>query len=166
MALAELRVGFAREMDVGEVKVLVGQTKKGYFAVGAKCTHYGAPLQTGALCDERVTCPWHGACFNVHSGDIEEAPALNALPVYATRVEGDALIVRAAQSEANKKSFRMQTMAKPDPNDKRTFVIVGGGAAAYAAHTHFCTAAAPVSLIVRVIRCAAGRVARCVLRAV
>jgi hypothetical protein len=33
-------------------------------AIGAKCTHYGAPLAKGILTTTgRVTCPWHGGKF-------------------------------------------------------------------------------------------------------
>lgn len=37
---------------------------------------------TGALMGNRVRCPWHGACFNITTGDIEEFPGLDSLPTY------------------------------------------------------------------------------------
>ena len=41
-------------------------------ALSNKCTHYGANLATGgSLGNGVIRCPWHGACFNVISGDIE-----------------------------------------------------------------------------------------------
>lgn len=58
--------------DVGKV-LLVRQNGK-LTALGAKCTHYGAPLVNGALGDGRVRCQWHGACFNLLTGDIEDFP--------------------------------------------------------------------------------------------
>lgn len=27
----------------------------------------------------RVRCPWHGACFNVSTGDLEDFPGLDSL---------------------------------------------------------------------------------------
>lgn len=36
----------------------------------------------GALFGDRVRCPFHGACFNVTTGDIEEYPGLDCLPTY------------------------------------------------------------------------------------
>lgn len=60
--------------DVGKV-LLVRQNGK-LSAIGAKCTHYGAPLVNGALGDGRVRCQWHGACFNLLTGDIEDFPGL------------------------------------------------------------------------------------------
>ena len=37
---------------------------------------------SGALLGNKVRCPFHGACFNVMTGDIEEFPGLDCLPSY------------------------------------------------------------------------------------
>lgn len=95
-------------------------------ALGTKCTHYGAPLVTGALGDGRIRCPWHGACFNIGSGDIEDFPGLDSLPCYNVRVEKGQVFVRAKKSELES-GKRTKVMTKHDMNDKRVFVIVGGG---------------------------------------
>lgn len=39
----------------------------------------------GALVGDRVRCPFHGACFNVRTGDIEEYPGLDSLPSYKVK---------------------------------------------------------------------------------
>lgn len=36
----------------------------------------------GVLVGDRVRCPFHGACFNVKTGDIEDYPGLDCLPTY------------------------------------------------------------------------------------
>ena len=53
-----------------------------------KQTHIHAPTNSGyvwlagVLANGRVRCPWHGACFNVKNGDIEEFPGLDSVPSY------------------------------------------------------------------------------------
>lgn len=42
----------------------------------------------GALVGDRVRCPFHGACFNVRTGDIEEYPGLDSLPSYKVKHVG------------------------------------------------------------------------------
>lgn len=66
--------------DEGKILLIKQNTK--LYAIGAKCTHYGAPLDAGALGEGRVRCPWHGACFNIETGDIEDYPGLYSLPSY------------------------------------------------------------------------------------
>ncbi len=47
------------------------------------------------LGDGRVRCPWHGACFNVGTGDIEDYPGLDSVPRYDVRVDGEDVIIKA-----------------------------------------------------------------------
>ncbi len=60
----DLKAGEKREVEVEgieEAKVLLVNTGGKVTALGAKCTHYGAPLVKGVLTgDGRLTCPWHG----------------------------------------------------------------------------------------------------------
>lgn len=68
--LASLTItpGSKQEIEVEGIeggKVLVVATATGKVsAIGAKCTHYGAPLVKGVLTGAgRLTCPWHGGMF-------------------------------------------------------------------------------------------------------
>jgi apoptosis-inducing factor 3 len=69
--------------------VLLVHVEPNWFAVGGKCTHYGAPLAEGVLVSETIRCPWHHACFELRNGAASRAPALNDLPSYTVRVEND-----------------------------------------------------------------------------
>ena len=71
-----------REVDIGDTKALLVHQNGQFSAIGHKCTHYGAPLVNGYLGSGRVRCPWHGACFDVKSGDIEEFPGLDGVPCF------------------------------------------------------------------------------------
>lgn len=44
----------------------------------------------GAITGHTVRCPWHGACFNVHTGDLEEYPGIDSLPCH--KVQEDFLL--------------------------------------------------------------------------
>lgn len=60
----DLKSGEKREVEVEgieEAKVLLVNTGGKITALGARCTHYGAPLVKGVLTGYgRLTCPWHG----------------------------------------------------------------------------------------------------------
>ncbi|MFA5183449.1 MAG: FAD-dependent oxidoreductase, partial [Syntrophales bacterium] len=127
----DLQDGEMKEVLVGETKVLLTRIKGKFHAIGGICTHYGGHLAEGALCGERVYCPWHQSAFNVISGDLEEVPGLDAVPRFEVRVEGENVIVQVAEGASDR---RTMPMAKLDPQkDKRTFVILGAGGAAIAA---------------------------------
>src|SRR5918993_4981061 len=127
----ELKDGEMRQVSADGTDILLARVGGKYHAVGAHCTHYGAPLVEGALCGERVVCPWHHACFNVATGDLEEPPALDALPRYTVRVEGESVIVSLPDEITDRRTPAMTKM--DSSSDERLFVILGGGAAGYAA---------------------------------
>lgn len=63
-----LSPGSKQEVEVEGIeggKVLLVNTGGKIQALGAKCTHYGAPLAKGVISsDGRVKCPWHGGtCY-------------------------------------------------------------------------------------------------------
>lgn len=39
-------------------------------------------INPGVLSKGHVRCPWHGACFNIATGDIEDFPGLDSLPTF------------------------------------------------------------------------------------
>ncbi|NXS58926.1 AIFM3 factor, partial [Brachypteracias leptosomus] len=75
--------------------VLLVRNKKEFRALGSRCPHYGAPLSKGVLRGERLRCPWHGACFNIRTGDIEEYPSLDCLPCFEVTVQDGRVFVTA-----------------------------------------------------------------------
>lgn len=107
-------------------KVLVVKQHDEISAIGTKCSHYGAFLNTGALGNGRIRCPWHGACFNIKTGDIEDFPGEDSIPCYKVTIDKGMVRVRAKRSqvESNK---RTKNMVKMLDADERTFVVIGGG---------------------------------------
>src|SRR5262249_28742817 len=120
-----------KQVQVGDTAVLLARVDEKCFALAAHCTHYGAPLAEGALVGDRIICPWHHACFHVTNGDMIEPPALDALPSFPVRVEGEDIFVDLPDEATDR---RVPTMADPYAKaDDRIFAIIGGGAAGYAA---------------------------------
>jgi len=129
--LSEINDGEMKQVQVGETPIVLARVDGTCFALAAHCTHYGAPLADGALVGDRIICPWHHACFHVTNGDMIEPPALDSLPSFPVRIEGDNIFVDIPNEPADR---RVPTMAEPYAKaDDRIFAIVGGGAAGYAA---------------------------------
>jgi apoptosis-inducing factor 3 len=129
-SVSDLENGQMKEVSVDETPILLARTGDKYFALSAHCTHYGAPLVDGVLNGDRIVCPWHHACFNARTGDCEEPPALDSLAKFDVTVESDKVILHLPVNAPDRTT---PEMAKRDPSDERVFVILGGGAAGYAA---------------------------------
>jgi nitrite reductase/ring-hydroxylating ferredoxin subunit len=67
-----------------------------FCATQAKCTHRGGPLSEGHLNGPILTCPWHGAQFNVCTGAVLRGPATQPVKTYRVIIEGE--IARVEES--------------------------------------------------------------------
>jgi NADPH-dependent 2,4-dienoyl-CoA reductase/sulfur reductase-like enzyme/nitrite reductase/ring-hydroxylating ferredoxin subunit len=132
----DLSIGFARDDiadggtllgHVGEESVVVVRRGETFFAVGAHCTHYHGPLAEGLVVDETIRCPWHHACFDLRTGEALHAPAFDPLPCWEVERRGDRIFVRGRRS----RPLRPKKEPARDAPDR--IVIVGGGAAGFAA---------------------------------
>ncbi|CAB0005860.1 unnamed protein product [Nesidiocoris tenuis] len=110
-------------------KVLMVKQNGQICAIGTKCSHYGAPLVNGALGNGRVRCPWHGACFNIKTGDIEDFPGLDSIPTYQVEVSSSGDVKVKAKKSDLENQKKLKQMAVQNPSNNSTFVIVGSGAA-------------------------------------
>lgn len=106
--------------------VLLVRHKGDCFAVGATCTHYGAPLADGLVVDDTIRCPWHHACFSLRTGEALRQPALNDLKCWRVEQHDGRVIVREALSAP--KAPKLQVTMPPD-----SVVVIGGGGAGNAA---------------------------------
>ena len=110
---------------IGERDAVLVRAGDAFHAVGARCTHLGAPMVKGLVVGGELRCPWHHACFDVASGRATAAPAFDPLPVWPAAAQDGR--VRVTQAEP---------IALPRPAValvEGPFVVVGGGAAGYAA---------------------------------
>lgn len=119
-------IGHAR----GEAIVVV-RDKGALYAVGASCTHYGGPLAEGLVADGKVHCPWHHACFDLRTGQVEGPPALNPIACY--RIEKTGSLLQVGPRLPAPASAAAASGPVLGPKD---IVIVGAGASGhYAAET-------------------------------
>lgn len=92
-ALDELPAGKAKEFLVNGKKILVANDKGNIYAMSPFCTHDGAELQAEEVIDHAISCPRHGAQFDVRDGSVIRMPAPVGLATYDTKVEGDVILV-------------------------------------------------------------------------
>jgi NADPH-dependent 2,4-dienoyl-CoA reductase/sulfur reductase-like enzyme/nitrite reductase/ring-hydroxylating ferredoxin subunit len=119
---------------VGDEQVLLVQGGAEIFAIDAFCSHYHGPLAEGLVVDDTVRCPWHHACFSLRSGEAMRPPALSALAVWQVEREGDRIFLRRKREAAwATEKEAPGVAARPAGAVPRKIVIIGGGAAGFAA---------------------------------
>lgn len=63
-------------------------------AVLDRCTHLGHALGKGRLMGGQITCPLHGACFDLRTGAALSGPAVAPLQRFEARLVDDRVEVR------------------------------------------------------------------------
>lgn len=75
--MTTISVAKSSEVKEGEVLAVKFENKKAMltrvdgkvYAVENKCPHLGMPLAKGKVCNNAITCRWHGATFDLKTGE-------------------------------------------------------------------------------------------------
>lgn len=77
----------------GEIVCIVNTGGK-FYAINNVCTHEGGPLAEGTLNEFEVECPWHGARFDVRTGEVKSPPAESPVSTYEIKIDQDDIWMR------------------------------------------------------------------------
>jgi nitrite reductase/ring-hydroxylating ferredoxin subunit len=90
LPLEELPEARATRVMLEDVPVLLYRSGDRIYAIGARCTHQGAPLERGPIkvggSLATVTCQAHGSMFRLDDGAVMRGPAAQPVPAYHVRV--------------------------------------------------------------------------------
>jgi 3-phenylpropionate/trans-cinnamate dioxygenase ferredoxin component len=93
----DLPPGQVEVFEVGYDYVAIANVDGEFCAFADVCTHDGGPLVEGDLEGRVITCPRHGARFDVCSGDVLQLPAVVPLPTFEVRVVDGEVQVRVEE---------------------------------------------------------------------
>jgi NADPH-dependent 2,4-dienoyl-CoA reductase/sulfur reductase-like enzyme/nitrite reductase/ring-hydroxylating ferredoxin subunit len=128
IASSDLLDGGMLAGHVGDEPVLLARQGAEVFAISAQCSHYRGPLAEGLLVGDTVRCPWHHACFSLRTGEAVRAPAFTPIDCWSIEQRDDKIFVRGKRTDA-----KPVPRGKPAGDAPDRIVIVGGGAAGFAA---------------------------------
>jgi len=99
--IQEVPAGAMKVVKPGEIEILIINVEGKFYAIGNKCTHMGGDLSKGKLEGSVVTCPRHGAKFDVMTGKSVAGPKIGFLrmktgdePAYEVKVEGNDILLK------------------------------------------------------------------------
>jgi 3-phenylpropionate/trans-cinnamate dioxygenase ferredoxin component len=83
---ASIELGPTQRIVVGGFEILLCNFEGKLYAIEDVCTHDGAPLDQGELEGRRITCPRHGAVFDVITGAVLALPAVLPVRTFVVKV--------------------------------------------------------------------------------
>ena len=92
--VGDLAEGGKTVVEVDERVVALFHVGGEFFALDDVCTHDGGPLAEGELHDHEITCPRHGARFDIRDGRALCMPATQPTASHEVKIEGDTVYVK------------------------------------------------------------------------
>lgn len=81
-------------LELDQRFVVIVRIADQYFCLDDVCTHDGGTLGDGQLDGYCLSCPRHGAQFDVRTGEAVTMPATEPTGSHQLRVEGNKILVR------------------------------------------------------------------------
>ncbi len=95
--ITDIDLNNSLSVDVDGQAILICNTENGVFAVEDRCTHADIPLCGGQIVGKFITCPLHGAVFDLSDGSVQSPPAFEDLETYEVKIDGTSVSVKKSK---------------------------------------------------------------------
>lgn len=89
----DLSPGTGNVFEIDGWSIALFNVEGAFYAIDNTCPHRGGSLGEGKLKGDIVTCPLHGAHFNVKTGAVTFPPARFGVRSFAVKIEGNDVFV-------------------------------------------------------------------------
>ncbi len=86
-SILEFKPGTRVLVKTGHFDAIVFNLDGVFYAIEDACTHDGESFADGDLDGKEIICPRHGAQFDIITGKVTVAPALEDIQIFPTRVK-------------------------------------------------------------------------------
>ena len=83
---SELPEGERLFIEIGGKPIVIFKIAGQFFSIADVCSHDDCPVGEGVLDGYNITCPRHGAQFDIRTGKVVQMPAVVDIPAYPVRV--------------------------------------------------------------------------------
>jgi 3-phenylpropionate/trans-cinnamate dioxygenase ferredoxin component len=83
---SELPDGERLFVEIGGKPIVIFKIAGQFFSIADVCSHDDGPVGEGLLEGYNITCPRHGAQFDIRTGKVVQMPAVVDIPAYPVRV--------------------------------------------------------------------------------
>ncbi len=92
--VSDIQEGQMKGYSANGEEILIANIGGKFYAMDAVCSHEEGPLPEGQLEDHIVTCPWHGARFDVRTAKVQGTPWASDLRTFEVKIEGEDILVK------------------------------------------------------------------------
>ncbi len=97
--LNEIASGERKEVVVDETPALLLRDGDNYYVIEDTCPHDSQPLTDGPFDGKTITCPRHGARFDVKTGDVLCMPATEGVKTFHVEIANEIIFARTKTQE-------------------------------------------------------------------
>lgn len=91
---SELENNQVKKFEINDTKIALFKIEDNFYATSDTCTHAEASISEGEIEDDTITCPHHGAKFNIKTGAALTLPAMMPLETFEIKVEGNEVLIK------------------------------------------------------------------------
>ncbi len=92
--LNSLPAGAMRHVEVGGQPVVLIRQGDEVYALHDRCTHEEFPLSDGWLDEQRLVCSYHGAQYDIRSGEAVALPAFENVKTWPVRIHNGMIEIK------------------------------------------------------------------------
>jgi len=92
--ISDFLPGKLKKVQVGGEDLVAVNIGGKVYAITAKCTHRGGPLDEGELDGNIIVCPWHGGQFDVTTGRVVSPPPVRDETVFDVQIQGTEVLAK------------------------------------------------------------------------
>ena len=92
-SIDEVPVGELHRVEVEGEEIVLANVDGDLYALEDRCSHEDLPLSDGELSGTRLECIYHGAEFDVCTGNALQLPAIGAVKSYETEMRDDGVYI-------------------------------------------------------------------------
>lgn len=89
----EIKEGEIKSIDVEGEAIALAKVKNQIYAFVDACSHMDYPLSDGILEGEIITCSYHGAKFNIRTGEVLSMPAASPIKIIQVKIIDNAIYI-------------------------------------------------------------------------
>ncbi len=92
--ITDIELNQSLSVEIDGKAILICNTENGVFAVEDRCTHSDIPLCGGQIIGNLISCPLHGAVFDLSDGSVQAPPAFEDLETFEVKIEDTLISVK------------------------------------------------------------------------